>query len=1345
MSIASPEDLKLIEKLIQRGLVERAPLIEMLEAQKQAFEASHRTLSGTLYQLEPAAGLLRVTDLASRQDLLVYPLSRSLPPQDWQLWAQHRLLLKESEGTQLLSQELAPGEIAGLVLSREGAWSYTPEGLKAQWLGYGLISLFPGQLKNRGLSGPWDLFLSPDLSLLALSDRGAGTVEVFSTENHQKRAHFQIRPPGGQTCLNLTFHLREQQILVTDSSSSQLYCGNLLNGELEAINPGVGMLGNLAMAPDQEHLYLLTLKPAQELLYLKAGTWSVSKHLPLKGKLYHSQGYHPCDLLALSPDQSQLLVVTHQNTPDPLTPVISVLDTAQVKTLRRYALKDGTRPYQLLWARANPLQEFQQKSLRQMLLESGLVDAQTLERLDAPEPEIVVTGDSHPSTWQAPQEFIPPPLIIPQVTLRKPLPGPASPPAVPSPPEPPPPPLASASQSQPVPVLELAVELEPLILDWLNERFRLEFGVDLSAFPRPWEILQAESKRLRQALETQREVEIQLDKLYEGRSLKTVLRRRQLLARQEREAWLAQQPPQIVPHHCPQCHQDLMNHWECQVCGFELESPLRAYLHGVASAEPTVELAVGHFLLPDPQGLRLLELNARKEVVWSLEPDQLSCEYPCDLIRLPGERLLVADSRRHQIYEMGLRGKIYWSMKTFESEQHRLKHPVRVGWRQVRGEEEPRIQIVDQGHHRVLEIDRKSQILWQFGVRGEAGCDFLHLDTPSDLQWTPDQTWLITDTGNRRVLELDAEGHLEQVFDHDSYGLLRPVCAQRLWNGHTLIVDAEAFQILELDALGVVRERLSYYKTGMPMDLRLLDPSRLIRLPNQDLILFNERKALHILPAQKKLLWFSPLDQLLSQPVRSVSEPASPPQPAPVVSTAAAPPVPATPSRPTPPEVPARFRRVSAQERLQALINRPAVQKSHTESYEHSVVFSREEVELTALSPYLIDQRHNAIVRIDRKGRVIWHYGYDLEQRLSRPQFIQVTSHALIIADTGNNRVLEVSRLDKELLNEIKGPRGDRLNHPRSACMLANGHYLIADQYNQRLLELTPAGEKVWEFKREALIASPQYAEELPGGDILFTDALLNRVTRVTRSGQVLWYYGSSPKIEVPGKRERLFGPSFATALENGHLLIADTRHHRVPEIDASGQLLWEYTGHARSNRLNPTFLTRLENGNTLVTFFNHTKLVELTPKKACVWSFSLGKDVFQAPVEGSEDALVQHEAEAIRTYYNAIEQRMILSAREAGQDVVEIHIELMDGVQMKSVRATLLMMQAEAFGQVLKSFPPPEDLMADRFGRHLVLTCALYPRTDRDQLLERLSGVAEVLAVTAQDPDLIARSEQQP
>lgn len=1374
MHIAGPEDLSLINRLIDRGLVDKRALLALLESQKSGFESLERRLQGTRVLIDPQAQELRIEDGASGEVRLSRPLPFSRQrPADWEAWGSRLALVNHIGGSVQSWSERDLDQVYGLVLSEEGPYLYDPRGLKADTIGYSLLALYGGICRGSAAAGPCDLHLSPDQAWLALSNRAEGSIELLETRGFTSRLKIKLRPDGGGTALNLAFDLARNRLVVTDQSSSMLALIDLASGELTQHKLGLGLLGNLIPAPDGEHLYLLTTKPNQELVYLRMQDFRIVKSLLLKGDLFSAQSSDPCDLMALSADGQHLLVMTYQHSPAPFTPLLSVIDTQQVKTVRRYALKDGYKPFQLAFARGNPLEAYRHRDVREIILSSGLVDPQAFEALAHGDDPGAPAEDSAPSL-EAPagmpageDYFMPPSYYPPVYPVAQAVPSPAAAPAEPPRPSSPAdlaadlaaksadapsaPQAAKGDKADKFTAVDLDPEVTDILIELLREAFFQQTGIALADRPGMFEPLQQEAQRVRPLLQRQNAVPVELDKLADGRGLRTVLRRRQLLLRQELRKYLRHQDPAIVPLDCPQCRQKLMGSWECQVCGFEVENPLHAFATAVASGEPVAELTPGHFLLPDPEGLRLLELDSRKQIVWMLDPDQLSCDYPVDVLRMPRdkqERLLVADSRGHQIYEIGLKGKIHWYFETTLTPEHALKNPVRIGYYRPRLDGPLHYLIVDQGNHRVLEVDREHCIHWRFGVQGHAGEALDRLNSPTDLQYTPDRTFLICDAGNARVLEVDpVSGEVEQVFDAAGYGLTRPVLARRLWNGKTLIVDAGTFQLIELSPAGAVSARISYYKPGMPDEIKLTTPTGLARMPNQDVVLYNAVKALQLLPLQKKLVWVSSIRDLGP----SGSE---------MVVAVAPPPVIEAPRRGTSSlaraleaknreakhreakleEKDAKPRQLTGEDRLKALINKrppPSSSASNKESFEHAVLYQREDLKLAPLSLYLLDWRHNAVLRINRKGKLTWHYGFEMGQKLARPAFVQECTHSLLITDADNQRILEVAKADKEILRAYVGPPGHPFSNPRSAQRSANGNLLIADQRNRRLIELNSAGELIWEFRDEELLASPQYVEALPDGDVLVCDSLLNRVIQIDRQGQIQWYYGSPPPGSHFGKSDKLFGPSFATRLPDGRTLIADTRHHRVLEVTPLGEVVWEYIGHARSSRINPTWARRLENGNTLISFFNHTKVIELNPQNQCVWSYTMGKDVFQPPVEGDEDTLVRHETDKPTSFYNAVEKRMLQSAGQSGQAATELHIELMDNVQMKSTRAQVIMYEVEKYGMVFKSFPPPEDLLADRFGKHLIITCLLDGSLSSAALGGRVANIAEVLKVEVVEPKI--------
>ncbi|PKL77700.1 MAG: hypothetical protein CVV27_04745, partial [Candidatus Melainabacteria bacterium HGW-Melainabacteria-1] len=835
MNISGPEDLALINQLIDRGLVEKTTLIGMLESQREAYEQQEQQLRGKLFLIDPQAQQLRVMDLA--QDSILY--QRELPhsksrPGDWEKWGSHLALLHLTGGSQQAALDWELSQPYGLVMSESGVYNYDPRGVQAEWLGHSHSRLYGGVCKGNPSNGPYDLHISPDGELLALCDRGAGVIEILSTASCETRLQIKLRPPGGSGALNLAFDLARERLLITDQSSSQISMIDLKSGELSQHKPGLGILGNLVMAPDGEHVYVLSLKPNQELAYLRARDLHVVKTILIKGDLYRNQGSDPCDLLAISPDREHLVAMSYLHAPNPHTPLLTVVDTQQVKAIRRYSLKDGGKPCQLLFAVANPLRPWQHKDLRAMLLASGMVDAATLEAVlrgdppaqnfppameiedFRPDPYLAEIRSAMPTSMPtadpAPDQAQRQPLPAPRVETQSPATQAMFSPAEPveldpwnlitqaldtSPtaeaqsnteasPE-------SSSEATPAPLIELGADAAERLSELLAARFEARSGFDPSSRPQLMAQLNQEAERLCEVLSREFEATVALDKLAEGHDLKTVVRRRELRLAQAQFAWMRTQSGVIVPLDCPSCHQKLMGHWDCQVCGFELDSPLRRFKRRLGSAEPTVGLAAGHLLLPDPQQRRLIELDARKQVVWQLEADQHSCEYPLSPILLPSGNLLVTDRDRNQIYELGRRGRIHWSLQTFSSPRHQLNSPVRAGYYAPDpNAADLHYLIVDQGHHRVLEVDPAHQIHWEFGEQGQAGDDAQHLDSPSDLQYTSDLTYLICDSGNGRVLEVERETGIERSFDAASYGLVRPVLARRLWNGQTLIVDAGA-------------------------------------------------------------------------------------------------------------------------------------------------------------------------------------------------------------------------------------------------------------------------------------------------------------------------------------------------------------------------------------------------------------------------------------------------------------------------------------------------------------------------------------------------------------------------
>ncbi|WP_266078879.1 arylsulfotransferase family protein [Haladaptatus caseinilyticus] len=90
----------------------------------------------------------------------------------------------------------------------------------------------------------------------------------------------------------------------------------------------------------------------------------------------------------------------------------------------------------------------------------------------------------------------------------------------------------------------------------------------------------------------------------------------------------------------------------------------------------------------------------------------------------------------------------------------------------------------------------------------------------------------------------------------------------------------------------------------------------------------------------------------------------------------------------------------------------------------------------------------------------------DILDKQHNPDYLESKdgNPTFLVADSENERIVEYEKQgdDWELTWEL-GKQGD-FRWPRDADRLSNGNTLIGDSKNQRVLEVTPKGEVVWEF-----------------------------------------------------------------------------------------------------------------------------------------------------------------------------------------------------------------------------------------------------------------------------------------
>jgi hypothetical protein len=198
-------------------------------------------------------------------------------------------------------------------------------------------------------------------------------------------------------------------------------------------------------------------------------------------------------------------------------------------------------------------------------------------------------------------------------------------------------------------------------------------------------------------------------------------------------------------------------------------------------------------------------------------------------------------------------------------------------------------------------------------------------------------------------------------------------------------------------------------------------------------------------------------------------------------------------------------------------------------------------------------------------------------------------------------------------------------NHP--------GNVLIADQFNNRIVEVDSHRRVVWQFGNGSSVAGPTSvvgpndAERIgsftliagtgtpAGADPSCADpngCADNRVFLVDAGGHIVWQYG---KAGVSGAGfNQLNTPVQATALPNFDVLITDQANERVIEVTPDHRKVWQYgqtgvTGTAENQLNNPNSAQLLKNGHILIADENNNRVIEVNREHDVVWSYGSPSD----------------------------------------------------------------------------------------------------------------------------------------
>jgi hypothetical protein len=196
------------------------------------------------------------------------------------------------------------------------------------------------------------------------------------------------------------------------------------------------------------------------------------------------------------------------------------------------------------------------------------------------------------------------------------------------------------------------------------------------------------------------------------------------------------------------------------------------------------------------------------------------------------------------------------------------------------------------------------------------------------------------------------------------------------------------------------------------------------------------------------------------------------------------------------------------------------------------------------------------------------------------------------------------------------------------------GNILIADQFNNRVIEINRQKHIVWQFGvgpndlTATSIVGTNDAQRvgeftlmagtgIPPNVVPNCTAVAgcpdNRVILVDREGEIVWQYG---KFGVTGSGpNELNTPVQNTWLPNGDVLITDQANERIIEVNHDKEIVWQYgttgmTGTGPNLLNNPNSAELLPNGHILISDENNNRAIEVTRGRKIVATFTAGGTV---------------------------------------------------------------------------------------------------------------------------------------
>ncbi|MBI5302420.1 MAG: hypothetical protein HY868_09795 [Chloroflexi bacterium] len=255
---------------------------------------------------------------------------------------------------------------------------------------------------------------------------------------------------------------------------------------------------------------------------------------------------------------------------------------------------------------------------------------------------------------------------------------------------------------------------------------------------------------------------------------------------------------------------------------------------------------------------------------------------------------------------------------------------------------------------------------------------------------------------------------------------------------------------------------------------------------------------------------------------------------------------------------------------------------------------------------FIADSGNNRVIEVTNERRVVWTSADNAPDDV----MLTPTGKSLIVNHARFSQIAEIDLASRAVTWSfgawgIAAPDDTHLNTPTSAHRVSDGLTLVADTRNCRIVAISPEKRIVAQMGKTGqcgsdpgLLDQPVGVSPLPNGRVLVTEAGNRRVSEMDSQGKVY------RTITLPN----VAYPSEAHLTRAGNVLIAAyEKPGRVFEIAWNGKVMWEFFPRAESEWLDrPSHPLELPNGNIAFSDDLNHRVVIINRAGRVLWQYGV-------------------------------------------------------------------------------------------------------------------------------------------